>query len=85
MDHAGVVMTTGISRQLVTDYFAACVARDSARLAQVLAHAFERGICIAGDLAEMQAATIELAVVVQGKTRDFGHLACCARIGAPNQ
>jgi len=36
MDHAGIVMTTGISRQLVTDYFAACVARDAARLAQVL-------------------------------------------------
>ena len=56
-----------------------------AGFAQVLADGFQRRVGVAGDFAEMQAAAVKLAVVVQGKTRDFGHLACCARIGTPNQ
>ncbi len=38
-----------------------------ARFAQILADAFQRRIGVAGNLAEIQAAAVKLAVVVQGQ------------------
>src|SRR5664279_2898727 len=62
------------------------VAAAQTRGAQILSHGFKRGVAVARNLAQMDAAAFDIAAVVQRQACYFGHRAtnirCSARLPA---